>query len=207
MWTQVSPSKLESSDSDYVENKHPPGMTGVGGIIGYSSRSVANRSDFPPRSRWYPSSVNPDLQFYGDTSSDEIVGHQFVHPLVHDLFAENDDERQHAYILILNITTHIRTHDWYLIGENHNHTRWSIWNPLQINNDSYYQESHGLNSLQIFVFLIQTYADSGDKRFLDAVSLLIQPYQYDINLINQNMIAVCDNNFTDDELAYYPISI
>ncbi|CAF3692260.1 unnamed protein product [Rotaria sp. Silwood1] len=31
MWTQVSPSKLESSDSDYVENKHPPGMTGVGG--------------------------------------------------------------------------------------------------------------------------------------------------------------------------------
>ncbi|CAF4015316.1 unnamed protein product [Rotaria sp. Silwood1] len=171
-------------------------------IIGYSSRSVANRSDFPPRSRWYPSSVNPDLQFYGDTSSDEIVGHQFVHPLVHDLFAENDDERQHAYILILNITTHIRTHDWYLIGENHNHTRWSIWNPLQINNDSYYQESRGLNSPQIFAFLIQTYADSGDKRFLDAVNLLIQPYQYDINLINQKMIAVCDNNFSDDELAY-----
>ncbi|CAF3394818.1 unnamed protein product [Rotaria sp. Silwood2] len=174
----------------------------VTGISGYPSRSVANRSDFPPKPRWYPSPVYSDLQFYGDTSSDEIVGHQFVHPLVHDLLAENDDERQRAYILILNITTHILTHDWYLIGENHNHTRWRIWNPLQINNDSYYQETCGLNSLQIFAFLLQTYAYSGDERFLNAVNLLIQSYQYDINLINQKMIAVCDNSFSDDELAY-----
>ncbi|CAF3331636.1 unnamed protein product [Rotaria socialis] len=174
----------------------------VTGIPGYPSRSVANRTDFPPRSRWYPSPIYSEIQFYGDKSSDEIVGHQFVHPLVHDLLAENDDERQRAYILIVNITTHILTHDWYLIGENHNHTRWGIWNPIQINNDSYYQESRGLNSLQIFAFLLQTYAYTGDERFLDGVNLLIQSYQYDINLINQKMIAVCDNNFSDDELAY-----
>ncbi len=108
------------------------------GILGYPSRSVANRTDFPPRDGWHPSPIYPDLQFYGDTSSDEIVGHQFVYPLVHDLLAENDDERQRAYILILNITTHILTHDWYLIGEYHNHTTWGIWNPIQINNDSFY---------------------------------------------------------------------
>ncbi|CAF4149800.1 unnamed protein product [Rotaria magnacalcarata] len=129
----------------------------VTGIPGYPSRSVANRTDFPPRSRWYPSPTYSDLQFYGDTSSDEIVGHQFVHPLVHDLLAENDDERQ---------------------------------------------QSRGLNSLQIFAFLLQTNAYTGDERFLDGVNLLIQSYQYDINLINQKMIAVCDNNFSDDELAY-----
>ena len=172
------------------------------GILGYPSRSLAKRGDFPPRPLWYPSPVYPDLLFYGDTSSDEIVGHQFAYPLVHDLLAENDDERQRAYILLLNITTHILTHDWYLIGENHNHTTWGIWNPIQINNDSYYQESRGLNSLQIFAFLLQTYAYSGDERFLDGVNLLIKSYQYDINLINQKMIAVCDNNFSDDELAY-----
>jgi hypothetical protein len=163
---------------------------------------VAKRSDFPPRSRWYPSPIYPDLQFYGDTSSDEIVGHEFVYPLVHDLLAENEDERQRAYILLLNITTHILTHDWYLIGENHNHTRWGIWNPIQINNDSYYQESRGLNSLQILAFLLQTYAYSADERFLDGANHLIQFYQYDVNLINQKMVAVCDNNFADDQLAY-----
>jgi len=31
VWTQVSPSQLASADSDYIENKHPAGMTGVGG--------------------------------------------------------------------------------------------------------------------------------------------------------------------------------
>ena len=163
---------------------------------------MANRSDFPTEPPWYTSPVYPNLQFHGDTSSDEIVGHQFVHPLVHDLLAENDDERQRSYMLILNITTHILTHDWYLIGENHNHTRWGIWNPAQINNDSYYQESRGLNSLQILAFLFQTYAYSGDERFLNGINLLIESYQYDVNLINQKMIATCDNNFSDDELAY-----
>jgi hypothetical protein len=59
-----------------------------------------------------------------------------------------------------------------------------------------------LNSLQIFAFLFQTYAYSGDERFLDGVSRLIQSYQYDVNLINQKMLAVCDSNFSDDELAY-----
>ncbi|CAF4402286.1 unnamed protein product, partial [Rotaria sordida] len=137
-----------------------------------------------------------------DTSSDEIVGHEFVYPLVHDLLAENDDERQRAYILSFKITNHILTHDWYLIGENHTHTTWGVWNPRQINNDSFYQETRGLNSLQILAFLLQTYAYSGDERFLNGANLLVKSYQYDINLINQKTIAVCDNSFSDDELAY-----
>ncbi|CAF2476547.1 unnamed protein product [Rotaria sp. Silwood2] len=156
----------------------------VSGILGYPGRSFAKRTDFPPSSDWYPSPVYSNLQFKDDTSSDEIVGHEFVYPLVHDLLAENDSERQRAYILTFNITNHILTHDWYLIDENHTHTTWGIWNPIQINNDSFYQESRGLNSLQILAFLLQTYAYSGDERFLDVT------------------IAVCDNNFSDDELAY-----
>ncbi|CAF1360117.1 unnamed protein product [Rotaria sordida] len=30
-WTQVSPSKLESADSDYIVDKHPAGALGGGG--------------------------------------------------------------------------------------------------------------------------------------------------------------------------------
>ncbi|CAF3718897.1 unnamed protein product [Rotaria sordida] len=174
----------------------------VSGIVGYPGRSLAKRSDFPPDSNWHPSPINSTLQFKGDTSSDEIVGHEFVYPLVHDLLAENDDERQRAYILSFKITNHILTHDWYLIGENHTHTTWGIWNPRQINNDSFYQETRGLNSLQILAFLLQTYAYSGDERFLNGANLLVKSYQYDVNLINQKTIAVCDNSFSDDELAY-----
>ncbi|CAF3118058.1 unnamed protein product [Rotaria sp. Silwood2] len=174
----------------------------VSGIPGYPGRSFAKRSDFPPDPAWHPSPINSTLQFKGDTSSDEIVGHEFVYPLVHDLLAENDDERQRAYILPYKITDHILTHNWYLIGENHTHTTWGIWNPIQINDDSFYQETRGLNSLQILAFLVQTYAYSGDERFLAGANLLVDFYQYDVNLINEKTIAVCDNSFSDDELAY-----
>ena len=40
-------------------------------------------------------------------------------------------------------------------------------------------------------FLIQTYAYSGDERFLNATQLLIGTYQYDVNIINQKMMVVC----------------
>ncbi len=88
------------------------------------------------------------------------------------------------------------------MGEKHTHTTWGIWNPNEINDNTFYQETRGLNSLQILAFLLQTYGYSGDDRFLDSANLLIDLYDYDINLINEKMIAVCDIDFSDDELAY-----
>ena len=172
------------------------------GIPGYPARSFKNRTAVLPGPNWYLSPVFPTLQFEGDTSSDSITGHEFVYPLVHDYLASNDDERQRAYILLYNITNHILTHDWYLVGEKHTHTRWGIWNPTYINNHSDFQDDRGLNSLQILAFLLQTYAYSGEERFLDGAKLLIESYKYDVNIINVRMIAVCDVNFSDDELSY-----
>jgi hypothetical protein len=71
-----------------------------------------------------------------------------------------------------------------------------------VNNDSDFQEDRGLNSLEILTFLLQTYAYSGDERFLEGAELLIKSYQYDVNLINRKMIAFCDSDASDDELAY-----
>jgi hypothetical protein len=170
--------------------------------MGYPARSIAKINEFPPTPDWYPSPRNSTLQFKGDTSSDEIVGHEYVYPLVHDILSETTDERFQAYSLLLNITTHILNHNYYLIGENGNHTTWGIWNPNEINNNSFYQESRGLNSLQILAFLLQTYAYSADERFLNGANTLIDIYGYDINLINEKMIAICDGSFSDDELAY-----
>lgn len=174
----------------------------VTGIPGYPARSFTQRNDSRSDPGWYPSPVYPNLQFKGDTSSDEICGHEFVYPLVHDLLARNDEERRRASTLIFNITNHILTHDWYLVGENHTRTTWGYWNPIQVNNDSLSQEDRGINSLQILAFLFQTYGYSGDERFLDGAELLIGSYQYNVNLINQKMIAICDSSFDDDEMSY-----
>ena len=174
----------------------------VTGISGYPGRSLAKRTDFPPDPAWHPSPLNATLQFKGDTSSDEIVGHEYVYPLVHDLLATSDDERRRAYALVFNITNHILTHDWYLVGEKHTHTSWGIWNPAQLNDDYHFLDDRAVNSLEILAYLIQIYAYSGDERFFDGAKLLISSYRYDINLINMRMIAVCDVNFSDDELIY-----
>jgi hypothetical protein len=118
------------------------------------------------------------------------------------LLAETEAERLRAYTLLLNLTTHILTHDWYLIGEDHTRTTWGVWNPILSNDGSDWQDDRGLNSLEILAYLLQTYAYSGDERFLNGTNLLIQSYQYDVNLINPKMIAVCGENFSDDQLAY-----
>ncbi|CAF2795018.1 unnamed protein product [Rotaria sp. Silwood2] len=175
-------------------------LNNVTGISGYPARSYAKRTDFPPGPNWYLSPVYPTLQFKDDTSSDEVVGHEFVYPLVHDLLASNEDERLRAYTLLFNITNYILTHDWYLVGLNHTHR--GVWNPTDITNGTDHIDERGLGSLEILAFLLQTYAYSGDERFLNGAKLLIESYQYDVNLLNQRMIAVCQVKFWDDELAY-----
>jgi len=172
----------------------------VTGIPGYPARTYANRSEFPPGPHWYPSPVYPTLQFKGETSSDEAVGHEYVYPLVHDLLASDDDERQRAYILLFNLTNHILTHDWYLEGVNKSQR--GVWNPIALTTDIGYVDERGLGSLEIVTFLLVTYAYSGDERFLNATQFLIDSYQYDVNMINQRMIAVCQVKFWNDELAY-----
>lgn len=57
-------------------------------------------------------------------------------------------------------------------------------------------------SLEISSFLIQTYSNSGDERFLNATQLFIDSDHYDINIINQKVMTVCQVKFSTDELAY-----
>ena len=83
------------------------------GIVEYPSRALALKDEFPPRDNWYPSPWNSSLQFEGDTSSDEIAGHQFVYPLIQDCLAQSSAKRGLAEELIVNITNHIITHHWY----------------------------------------------------------------------------------------------
>ena len=172
----------------------------VTGIPGYPARSFAKRTDFPPDPKWYLSPTYPTLQFKDDTSSDEVVGHEFVYPLVHDVLASNEEERQRAYILLVNITNYILAHDWYLVGMD-NTTR-GVWNPIAINNDIGYVDERGVGSLEILTILLQTYVHSGDERFLNATKLLIETYHYDVNIINLRMLAVCEIMSANDWLGY-----
>ena len=83
----------------------------VTNIVGYSSCFIVKIGKFPPTSDWHPLPVSCSLQFKGDTSSGEMVGHQFIYPLVHDFLCDDDVQRALILAVLINQTTHILTHN------------------------------------------------------------------------------------------------
>jgi hypothetical protein len=126
-----------------------------------------------------------------------------IYPLVAQLLAKSASELSLARGLALNITDNILSNDWYLVGETGNHTRWGVWNPAQINDDPDWQEGRGTNSVQLLSWLGQAFVATGKSQYLQGISELIaEPLRYDANMVNRKMLAVCDSNFSDDELSY-----
>ena len=52
---------------------------------------------------WHESDSIPGWKWKGDTSSDEVVGHMWAYPLVHDLVADSDEDRQSVRNLVDSI--------------------------------------------------------------------------------------------------------
>lgn len=111
----------------------------------------------------------------GDTSSDEIVGHMFVLPIVHDLVAKTDEERAMARDLMCSNIDYIVDNGFTLVDADGNVTTWGHWcsslafaarvaaappsrhfafrEPEDVNMNYFNYDSRGLNSLQILSWL------------------------------------------------------
>lgn len=66
-------------------------MTDVEGLM---ARSVVGENSTVDGPEWYDSSSIPGWRWKGDTSSDEVVGHMWVYPLVHDLVAQGEPQQK-----------------------------------------------------------------------------------------------------------------
>jgi len=53
-----------------------------------------NSSSSADNGSWHESAGEPGWSWKGDTSSDEVVGHMFAYPLVHDLLEEKKEEEE-----------------------------------------------------------------------------------------------------------------
>jgi hypothetical protein len=105
--------------------------------------------------------------------------------------------------LVEDITWYIVSNDYYLIDITMKPTTWGIWNPKEINNDQFYQDSRGLNSLEIIAWLISAYRLSRDEKYLASIRYL-KSHGYMRNMVNQEMIyqvQVKNSAGSDDQLA------
>lgn len=67
------------------------------------ARSVAPDNASVPGPHWHDSESKPGWQWKGDTSSDEVVGHMWVYPLVYDLVAKEEAEKKEVEDLLDDI--------------------------------------------------------------------------------------------------------
>jgi hypothetical protein len=135
-------------------------INAVTGIKGLPARQFAlwTNHSAPVKFPWYHSKTYAQFIWQGDTSSDEIVGHIFVYPLVSDLVGtKNATVGGKARQLLLDIMSYIQRNDWYLIDANGKRTKWGVWNPAQINDDEFFYDERGVNSNQILSWLITAY--------------------------------------------------
>lgn len=178
-------------------------LNNVTGIKGLMARSVLNQTT-PPTSQWHLSTVYPGWVWKGDTSSDEVVGHMFVYPLVYDLLAETADEKARAYRLIDNIINYIIDNGYYLIDVTGKRTTWGVWAPEYLNDNPDWYDDRGVNSLQILSWILGAYRITQQPKLLRAYTELTEKYGYAINVINQKITQPSDDNYSDDELAFLP---
>jgi hypothetical protein len=193
-------------------------VTGKRGLMGRSccapdtfNKTCAKGTWIHDNEKWHPS-ANKDYEGWwwkGDTSSDEVVGHMFAMSVVSWL-SPKPEERALARSLLLDIVGGIVDHDFELIDVTGNATTWGRWAPQYVNAYRGFSDERGLQSLQILAYLSaakNVSATAADAAKFDAAfeTLTNATNQYHWNTLNQKILAPCDDNYSDDELAWLPL--
>ncbi|HEY8551294.1 MAG TPA: hypothetical protein VIL35_15155 [Vicinamibacterales bacterium] len=191
-------------------------LLSINGLDGFPSRSF-ERTGFKVADpeHWHVA-PDPQWEWKGTTSSDEIVGHIFSAAVLHETAARTDDERGRIARFIDAIVGHIVRHDYYLVDADGQPTLWGRWHPDYVN---WYPHSIGdrrLNSTQIIAALQLAHALTGNARYRDESRRLLYEHGYLRNITSsmkelrptsgylyQGRIDMGDAwNHSDDQLAF-----
>lgn len=160
------------------------------------------------REQWQPT---PDGKMYwkSDTSSDEIDGHYFALYAYWRHIAQFDPAES-ALIekQVRDITDYIAGNGFVLIDWDGERTTWGYWAPSIVNDDPLHYGDNGLNSLEILSFLKTAHYITGDQKYQDYYSDLIEKHDYLNNVLLEKKVFPDGNNHSDNQLAYvawYPL--
>jgi len=153
--------------------------------------------------RWHdsPNPMYAGYKFKDDTSSDEIDGHLAALPLVYDVVASDEAERERAYTLIDGYTKGIVDNDLYLIDPTTGKpTTWGFWNPNDLNGNPDHYSERGTNALGILAYLVSAYSITGRQMYMDQYYELTDKYAYLYSVLNVKIDNPDDDNHSDNEL-------
>lgn len=168
-------------------------LTEVTGIEGFTARSIRYIDEAGygtgVRHEWHHTADKDgnELEWLGETSSDEMVGHFYAYSNYFDLVAD-DEEKKLIASVVKKILDHILDNKFRLVDTDGVPTTWANWDPDLLNNDHKWIYEKGTNSLQILTFLKAGYHITGDKRYEDAFEYLIRDKHFAMNLMQYKIL-------------------
>lgn len=187
-------------------------LTEVTGREGFTARATrySHEENFGTgnREEWHICEDNPDCEWLGETSSDEMTGHYFAYGIYYDLVADKKEKKKIAEV-VKKITDHIIDHNFHLTDVDGIPTTWANWEPDLLNNDDRWYYERGTNSLEILSFLKTTYHVTGDEKYEKVYEMLLKKHHYAMNCIQYK----CEDGHIahiDDQLDFvniYPLLV
>ncbi len=168
-------------------------LTEVTGIEGFTARSIRYIDEAGygtgVRHEWHHTADKDgnELEWLGETSSDEMVGHFYAYSNYFD-FVADDEEKKLIASVVKKILDHILDNKFRLVDTDGVPTTWANWDPDLLNNDHKWIYEKGTNSLQILTFLKAGYHITGDKRYEDAFEYLIRDKHFAMNLMQYKIL-------------------
>ncbi|MEX2667177.1 hypothetical protein [Candidatus Uabimicrobium amorphum] len=180
----------------------------ITGIKGFPARAVRHKSEpeYGVAHRDWRKPENPEWEWKGDTSSDEISGHYFALYTAYK-FLPDEKDKEKAKLIAKELTDHILDNNYTIVDVDGLPTTWGVWNPENINHREMWSWERGLNSLQMLAFLKMAHYIVGDPRYEKEYKKLIERHAYAMNTINQKIVQPYQV-FHDTQLAYlsyYPL--
>ena len=187
-------------------------LTEVTGRPGFTARATrySHEENFATgnREEWHFCEDNPDCEWLGETSSDEMTGHYFAYGIYYDLVASEEEKKKIAEV-VKKIADHILENNFHLTDVDGVPTTWANWEPDLLNNDDRWVFERGTNSLEILSFLKTTYHVTGDEKYNEVFDMLIKKHHYAMNCM-QYKYEDSHVAHIDDQLDFtniYPLLI
>ena len=188
-------------------------LSNVTGVKGFIARTMVDAHQYivDPSDHWgwNPSPTIPNWWFIANTSSDEMTGHMYGLSVFvqHGKAAPSDKNR--ARLLLENLLTRIVRNGLVVMDITGLPSHWGHWDPWDMNNDPWWADERGLNSLQMLSYLAVGMRHVTNPHAValystTATSLLNATNRFDLNILNQKITAPTEINFSDNTLAFKP---
>ncbi|MBI4877434.1 MAG: hypothetical protein HY822_22630 [Acidobacteria bacterium] len=174
----------------------------VTGRPGFPARSYVRKDEQRPADGEWHWTADGAIQWKGDTSSDEIVGHFYLFGVAWDLLPPGDALRPRIAATAGRIMDHILDHGYYLVDLDGQPTRWGRWTPEYFATPDGKSDSP-LNALELLSFLKTAEHITGKPRYRDEYRKVAFEMRY-AELTTRLLELREELNYSDEELAMLP---